>query len=98
MEAQSQPSIASFAEITRRVIARDGFEDYLPTVLYPARRQVLVLEGLPSDSDVEAVSLAWAQSNAVGNEQFFLAFKVSLTEFKIIRRNGPSLESQVFTA
>jgi hypothetical protein len=90
--------MASFADITRRVIARDGFEDYLPTVLYPARRHVLVLEGVPDHADLEAISLAWAQSNAVGDEEFFLAFKVSPTQFKIIRRNGASFETEVFTA
>jgi hypothetical protein len=97
MEAYSRASVASFAAITRRVIARDGFESHLPTVLYPARREVLVLEGAPESGDLEAISLNWAQANAVGHEEFLLAFKVSSTQFKIVRRSGTSFETEVFT-
>jgi hypothetical protein len=96
MEVYPQSTIASFAAITRRVIARDGFESYLPTVLYPDRRYLMVLEGVPSDGDLEAISLSWAQTNAIANEEFLLAFKISPTQFKIIRRIGSSFETEIF--
>jgi hypothetical protein len=92
------PSISSFAEITRRVIARNGFDQHLPTVLYPARKYVLVLEGAPPTEDLEAVALDWARSNAVGDEESLLAFKVSATQFKVIQRQGASLDAEVFVA
>jgi len=57
MSEDSGPSISSFADITRRVIASDGFDEYRPTVLYPARKHVLVLEGVPATTNLEAVAL-----------------------------------------
>jgi hypothetical protein len=36
--------------MTRRIIAKDGFEEYLPTLMLPQRRHVTVLEGLPLGS------------------------------------------------
>ena len=98
MASASEPSLASFAGITRRVIARDGLDGHLPTALYPARRQILVLEGIPPSGDLEVISLEWARSNAIGDEEFFVAFKVSPTQFKIVWWNGASLESEVFAA
>jgi hypothetical protein len=93
----SDTSIASFAEITRRIIAEDGFAEYLPTVLYPERKHIMVLEGVPSSVDLESVSLDWAKSNAIDDEDFLVAFKVSNTQFKIIRRTGFSFEAEIFT-
>ena len=94
----TQAPILAFAAITRRVIARDGFEGYLPTALYPSRKHIVVLEGIPEVENVETVALEWALSNAVGDEEFLVAFKVSPTHFKVIRRNGPTYESDVFRA
>jgi hypothetical protein len=42
--------IESFVAITHRVIARDGFDEYLPTLMLPATHDLLVLEGAPQDS------------------------------------------------
>ena len=96
-ESVSAP-LASFAAITRRVIARDGFEGYLPTALFPARKHVVVLEGVPEGEPLETVALAWALSNAAGGEEFLVAFKVSPTHFKVIRRVGLEYESELFSA
>lgn len=93
---QEPPSIDSFAAITRRVIARDGFDTYLPTVLYPARREVLVLEGAPEGPDLENIGLRWAASGAEDSEDFLLAIKVDEQHFKVFHRSSHGIESRVF--
>ena len=93
-----EPSIESFAAITRRVIARDGFDAYLPTVLYPARREVLVLEGAPDGPDLESIALRWATSGAEGPEDFLLAIKVGKHHFKVFHRTSHGVESRLFRA
>ena len=80
------------------MIARDGFNQYLPTVLYPDRKYILVLEGVPPVENLEDIALEWARENAVGDEEFLLAFKISPTQFKVVRRHAGSLNSEVFAA
>jgi hypothetical protein len=36
------PIVGEFARITQKIIAEDGFDEYLPTTLYPARISRLV--------------------------------------------------------
>lgn len=89
-------TIDEFAKITRRIIARDGFDEYLPTALYPGRNQVVVLKGIPAGSDVEPIAVGWAANGAIGGEEFLIAFKVSSTAFKVIRRYSGGEEERVF--
>jgi hypothetical protein len=91
-----EPSIDSFAAITRRVIARDGFDAYLPTVLYPARREVLVLDGAPEGPHLENIALRWAASGAEDSEDFLLAIKVDEQQFKVFHRSSHGIESRLF--
>jgi hypothetical protein len=42
-------TLNEFAAMTKRIIASDGFDDYLPTAIYPGRRHVVLLEELPKD-------------------------------------------------
>ncbi len=94
----AEPSIASFAAITQRLIARDGFDAFLPTVLYPARKVVLVLEGVPPSEAVEPIAISWATDGAQGSEPFLLAFRVDADHFRVIQRRGSLIESATFTA
>jgi len=91
-------TLEEFAEITRHVIAADGFDEYLPTVCYPSSRNVKTLVGLPNDIEPEPEVLEWAEKSAKGNEEFLVAFKVDAEHFKVIRRVGPFSEEQVFPA
>jgi hypothetical protein len=84
------PTVDEFARITRRVIARDGFDDYLPTALYPGRKHVVVLEGVPDGAE--------AAKGAIDDEEFLVAFKVDSTRFKVIRRYSGRQEEGVFDA
>jgi hypothetical protein len=89
--------IELFADITRKVIATSGFDDFLPTALYPERKALVALDGVPHDADIETVSLAWAQKNAIGDEEFLVAFKVGHAAFKILRRSPQGIEEGIFS-
>ena len=81
-------TIEDFAPITKRIIAKDGFEGYLPTLCFPARQHIMVLEGIPADkqSDVRRIAFEWALDKAQGNEEFLLAFKEDADHFRSVRR------------
>ena len=88
----------AFAEITRSVIAKQGFDGFLPVACFPERREIRALEGVPPSESPEEATLQWASSIADGNEEFLIAFKCSETEFKIIRCLGSEREHHVFGA
>jgi hypothetical protein len=90
------PTVDEFAGITKKVIERDGFENYLPTALYPSRRHIVVLEDVPEDADLEPIALEWAATGAIAGEEFLVAFKVGSTTFKVIRRFAGGQEEAVF--
>jgi hypothetical protein len=68
-------TIEMFAEITLSIIARDGFDGFLPTACNPARRHVAVLQGVPAGVDVERAALDWASRKAEADEEYLVAFK-----------------------
>ena len=74
-----------FAVITRRVIAKEGFENFQPTACYPERRVVKSLAGLPEDIDSEEAALDWAFQGSVNDEEFLVAFKISDDSFRVVR-------------
>jgi len=78
-------TVQQFAAITFRIIAKDGFEDYIPTALFPERNHIEALEGKPADVDVEGVSRKWAQDRPQGTEEYLVAFKIDQTHFKVVR-------------
>ena len=90
------PTVEEFARITRKVIAHEGFDDYLPTALYPNRAHIAALEGVPARADLETIALEWAANGAIGDEEFLVAFKIGPTKFKVIRRNVGIHEEAVF--
>ena len=68
---------SGFIRITQRIIDRDGFDGYLPTLLLPARKHIEVLEGVPPEVNIEEAARDWADRTAEASEDFFLAFKLS---------------------
>ena len=84
--------------MTQRVIASDGFDEYLPTACYPQRRVLRVLEGTPNVVDLEAIALDWALAAAEGEEEVLVAFKVDSERFKVIRRASGQTEQCVYPA
>jgi len=89
-------TLDEFATLTRRVIAEDGFDDYAPTAVYPDRRHLQVLTGLPGTEDTEKAALEWAAKDAQNGEEYLVAFKVGSDRFKIVRRIGPFSEDEIF--
>jgi hypothetical protein len=90
-------TLDDFAIMTRRVIANDGFDEYLPTVCYPVRRHVKTLLGLPQNIEPDEPVLKWAAEGAQGCEEFLVAFKVDHHHFKVIRRVGSYLEDEIYS-
>ena len=86
-----------FAKVTRAVIAKSGFDDYVPTACYPARREFICLVDLPPGIDLAIVLPARAAKLAENNEEYLVAFKVDDHHFKVIRRIGPYSEDDVFS-
>lgn len=90
-------TIGEFAAMTRRIIANDGFEGFLPTFCYPAQRHISVLEGYPDEIVPEAIVLERAAHGAE-EEEFLVAFKIDAGHFRIIRCAGDSQERENFSA
>jgi len=81
-------TVDDFVAMTQRVITRDGFDGYLPTLVLPAHRHISVLEGMPADVNVETAARDWALRDSKSNEDYFLAFKVDDHHFKVVARLG----------
>jgi hypothetical protein len=79
-------TLDQFAEMTRRVIANQGFDEFQPTACFPERRHVKSLAGLPDDIEPEEPVFEWATSSASENEEFLVAFKIDENQFRVIRR------------
>lgn len=89
----------AFAGITRNVIANQGFDDFLPVACFPERREIRALDGLPSSEDLEEAVLRWAASQTKKvSEEYLVAFKCSISQFKVIRISAGNREHQVFDA
>lgn len=91
-------TIADFAGMTQRIIANDGFDGYLPTLARPVIRKIAVLEGVPADVDVEEAAKEWADKSVEPGEEYFLAFKISSTHFRIVHSTGEHREQADFPA
>jgi hypothetical protein len=89
-------TISEFAALTKRVIARDGFDGYLPTAIYPGRRHVAALEDAPEGAELEAAVLRWATERAEGGEEFLVAFASGPSRFKVIRVHEGDRAAQEF--
>ncbi len=89
--------IEQFAETTNRVIARDGFDGHLPTACFPARKHISVLEAVPSGGGIEQISINWAKGKAQDGEEFLVAFRVSDTEYKIVRQHKGEITHATFS-
>jgi hypothetical protein len=89
--------IDEFASITRRVIANDCFDDFLPTACYPKRSQIRALTELPIDIEPETEVMEWAAQHANKGEEYLVAFKSGPLEFTVIRQKGNKRESKKFS-
>jgi hypothetical protein len=88
--------IEQFASITRNVIRKHRFDDFQPTLCFPARQDVRSLAGVPQDEDHEPIALRWAAGNALPDEEYLVAFKCSPTAFKVVRFERGVCEHQIY--
>ncbi len=91
-------TVQEFAAVTQRIIRQHGFARFLPVVCFPTRREIRALEGLPTGVDPEGPVLQWAAKLARPGEEYLVAFKISRSHFKIIRRAGRTQEQATFRA
>lgn len=90
-------TIDDFIAMTRRIITKDGFDGYLPTLMLPAHRHVSVLEGVPPKVDVEVAARRWAEREAKADDDFFLAFKLDAAHFKVVARLNGQVAERIAT-
>ena len=76
-----------FVKMTQRIIAEDGFDNYLPTLLLPATREVRVLDQVEGDG--ESLGIAdWLAEQVGPDEDFLVAFKAGDAHFMAVGRLG----------
>ena len=76
-----------FVKMTQRIIAEDGFDNYLPTLLLPATREVRVLDQVEGDG--ESLGIAdWLAEQVGPDEDFLVAFKAGDAHFMVVGRLG----------
>ena len=80
----------SFIAITRQVIAEDGIGEFLPTLMFPDRDAVHVLEDASDATSHEIEAVAWRAQMVPAGEDYVLAFRVNEDRFKIVGRVGGS--------
>ena len=79
-------TIDDFVAMTRRIIAKDGFDNYLPTIVVPGRRHIAVLDAIPSGVEIETAAKEWLIRTVEPGEDYFLVFKLDLKQLKILAR------------
>jgi hypothetical protein len=90
-------SLEDFAEITQRVIRKNGFEQFSPTLCLPEQKHISVLEGILEEEQpkIRSISLSWARERAKG-EEFLLALRENERSFRIIRSCKDEISEKVF--
>jgi hypothetical protein len=89
-----------FADSTKRVIRKDGFEGFLPTLYLPQQYHIMVLEGVPPEkqSEIRTIALEWARDKAADEQEFLLAFREDEASFRVIQSLNGELSEKVFPA
>ena len=76
-----------FVKMTQRIIAEDGFDNYLPTLLLPATREVRVLDQVEGDGESLGIT-DWLSEQVGQDEDFLVAFKAGDAHFMVVGRLG----------
>ena len=76
-----------FVKMTQRIIAEDGFDNYLPTLLLPATREVRVLDQVEGDGESLGIT-DWLSEQVGPDEDFLVAFKAGDAHFMVVGRLG----------
>ena len=76
-----------FVKMTQRIIAEDGFDNYLPTLLLPATREVRVLDQVEGGGESLGIT-DWLSEQVAQDEDFLVAFKAGDAHFMVVGRLG----------
>lgn len=76
-----------FVKMTQRIIAEDGFDNYLPTLVLPATREVRVLDQVEGDGESLGIT-DWLSEQVGPDEDFLVAFKAGDAHFMVVGRLG----------
>ena len=76
-----------FVKMTQRIIAEDGFDNYLPTLLLPATREVRVLDQVEGDGESLGIT-DWLAEQVGPDEDFLVAFRAGDAHFMVVGRLG----------
>ena len=76
-----------FVKMTQRIIAEDGFDNYLPTLLLPATREVRVLDQVEGDGESLGIT-DWLAEQVGPDEDLLVAFKAGDAHFMVVGRLG----------
>ena len=74
--------------MTQRIIGEDGFANYLPTLLLPAKREVRVLDDVGSSDEQTLRITDWLAEQVGPDEDFLVAFKAGDAHFMVVGRLG----------
>ena len=90
-------TIDQFIAKTKAIIAEDGLDGYLPTLMLETRRAVRysVLADVPSDVDAELFAKEWASQVAKHGSDYLLAFRFDNAHFKVVSRRDGVIEERV---
>ena len=76
-----------FVKMTQRIIAEDGFDNYLPTLLLPATREVRVLDQVEGDGESLGIT-GWLAEQVGPDEDCLVAVKAGDAHFMVVGRLG----------
>ena len=76
-----------FVKMTQRIIAEDGFANYLPTLVLPATREVRVLDQVAGGGESRGIT-DWLAEQVGPDEDFLVAFKAGDAHFMVVGRLG----------
>jgi hypothetical protein len=108
MSANSRPSnrnagsenkdmrLDEFAALTQKIISKQGFDDFIPVACLPERREIRALADIEPGEEAEATVVDWARSLTPSTEELLVAFKFSVSQFKVIRIKGAEKESAIY--
>jgi hypothetical protein len=75
--------IGRFSVITDKVIKRDGFDNYSPTLCIPSKKHLTVLVGIPENISQQEAARKWVIKRVKADEEYFLAYRSGKNEVTV---------------
>ncbi len=90
--------IPEYAEMTYRVLRDTPLSEFFPSLYLPEQKIVNVLDGVPEEENenLRDITLEWAKSVALQDEEFLIAFRDGEGYFRIIHRVDGTLTEALY--